>query len=144
MNFLLNWIKQNSNFWINFWIEFSGKIDYGTIHEQIDIYWIESAEFSLSWITFWNESWVNWIEYWMNHFWQNSNIELNQIGYRGPLVLREGLINTKVLKFIPYDDDSVAKSKRTFRICDILFWLFTYWIHICEIAKKICWCTQYK
>ena len=25
MNILLNWIKANSNFWINFWIEFSRK-----------------------------------------------------------------------------------------------------------------------
>ena len=53
-------------------------------------FWNES-EFFLNWITFWIESWVKryWIEYWMNHFFgQNSNIELNQIGYQRPLFYR--------------------------------------------------------
>ena len=49
------------------------------------IFWIETAEFFSNWIIFWIESWVK--RYWMNHFWQNSNIELNQIGYRTPLLL---------------------------------------------------------
>ena len=44
MNILLNWIKPNLKFWLNFWIEFSGKKDY--------------------WIMFWIEySWKNYIEY---------------------------------------------------------------------------------
>ena len=49
------------------------------------IFWIESAEFFLNWLIFWieyigqsniesNNEWII--------FWQNSNIELNQKGYR--------------------------------------------------------------
>lgn len=32
-------------------------------------------------------NWVKqyWIKYWMNHFWQSSRIESNQVGYRTPL-----------------------------------------------------------
>ena len=52
------------------------------------MFWIESPQFILNWIIFWIESWEKryGIEYWMNNFfWQNSNIELNQIGYQPPL-----------------------------------------------------------
>ena len=47
------------------------------------IFWIDSTEFFLNWIIFWIESWAK--QYWII-CWQNSNIELNQIGHRPPLL----------------------------------------------------------
>ena len=65
------------------------------------IFWIESAEFSLNWIIFWIESWEKQylIKYWQ-YFWQNSNVELNQIAYRTPLLWRQYffLAGTKLCK----------------------------------------------
>ena len=57
MNILLNWIQPNSNFWVDFLIEFSRKRGYSII------FWIEyfsknDIEWYLNWILSWNE-WMN-------------------------------------------------------------------------------------
>ena len=68
MNILLNWIKPNLNFWINFWIEFSGKKDYWIIcwieYSWKKWYWI------IPWIEFYREM-NEWIIFWIDicHFW---------------------------------------------------------------------------
>ena len=150
MNILLNWIRPNCNFWINFWIEFSGKRGCWNFFE-LNIPQKLILNNPLNWILSWNEwmnhilnrylpflmksplfcliwtlfgqffgtfpiwpvsmiPWLlNWIIFWIESpefiwtekyfelnlgqsniesnieliiFWQNSNIELNQIGYR--------------------------------------------------------------
>ena len=63
--------------WIIFWIELPEFI------LNWIIFWIESPEFILNWIIVWTEFWVSNIE--LNH--PSANIELNQIGYRPPLLL---------------------------------------------------------
>ena len=68
MNILLNWIKPNLNFWINFWIEFSGKKSYWII------FWIEYSWKKWYWIIPWIEFYREmneWIIFWIDicHFW---------------------------------------------------------------------------
>lgn len=69
LNWIIFWIEFFWNFfnWIIFWIEFS----WFFFNQKI--FWIEFCEIILNWI-------LNWII-----FWRNSNIELNQFGYRSPL-----------------------------------------------------------
>ena len=80
--------------WISCWIEFFLKI----FELNIFLNWICLKIFELNnflnWIFVKNielDNFLNWIfvkyywiEYWII-FWQNSNIELNQFGYRSPL-----------------------------------------------------------
>ena len=68
MNILLNWIQPNWKFWINFWIEFSGK-KYYWIN-----FWIEYSWKKLYWIFLWIESYPEmneWIIFWIDicNFW---------------------------------------------------------------------------
>ena len=68
MNILLNGIKPNYDFWINFWIEFSWKKDYWII------FWIEYSWKKWYWIILWIEFYREmneWIIFWINicHFW---------------------------------------------------------------------------
>ena len=65
---LLNWIKPNLNFWINFWIEFSRKNGYWITflieYSWKNWYWI------ILWIEFYHEM-NEWIIFWIDicHFW---------------------------------------------------------------------------
>ena len=64
------------------------------------IYWIESLEFILNWIIVWiefSETNMNQILNWINYR-QNSNIELNQKGYRSGLTRLDSTIQPKVLE----------------------------------------------
>ena len=74
-------------FWAIFWhFSYSTSInDPLTVELNYLLNWISIILFN--WIILWIETWVKqyWIKYWMNQFWQNSKIELNQIGYRTPL-----------------------------------------------------------
>ena len=68
MNILLNWIKPNLNFWIDFWIEFFGKKSYWII------FWIEYSWKKWYWIIPWIEFYREmneWIIFWIDicHFW---------------------------------------------------------------------------
>ena len=68
MNILLNWIKPNSNFWINFWIEFSREKGYWMI------FWIEYSRKKCYQIIFWIEFYRKmneWIIFLIDicHFW---------------------------------------------------------------------------
>ena len=68
MNILLNWIKPNLNFWIDFWIEFFGEKSYWII------FWIECSWKKWYWIIPWIEFYREmneWIIFWIDicHFW---------------------------------------------------------------------------
>ena len=120
---IIHWIEfhRKMNEWIIFWINichFWWKVPFFVYFGHfLDNFWtlflfdqcqwfpdcwielsfeLNQQNFFFNWIIFWIESWVKqyWIEYWMNHFfWQNSNIELNLIGYRRPLRLNGGRWN---------------------------------------------------